>query len=141
MARGREWPYWGLGANLIADAVYPVARVDGDRQPLNGANKYVIHFDKGQTPPVNAFWSLTMYNAKQAFVANPINRYAIGDRDELKFNPDGSLDIYVQHDSPGAAKESNWLPADAGSFNMIMRMYWPKDAVRTGQWIPPAVKK
>ena len=91
-----------------------------------------MHFDKGQTPPVNAFWSLTMYNAKQAFVANPINRYAIGDRDKLKFNPDGSLDIYVQHDSPGKDKESNWLPADAGSFNVVMRMYWPKETAFNG---------
>ena len=91
-----------------------------------------LHFDKGQTPPVNAFWSTTMYNAKQAFVANPINRYAIGDRDRLKFNKDGSLDIYIQHDSPGKDKESNWLPADAGSFNVVMRLYWPKE---TGaQW-------
>ena len=117
------------------------SRVDGDGQPLNGANKYVVHFDKGQTPPVNAFWSLTMYNAKQAFVANPINRYAIGDRDKLKFNPDGSLDIYVQHDSPGKDKESNWLPADAGSFNVVMRMYWPKETAFNGTWTPPPIKK
>ncbi len=94
----------GLGANLVADAFYPLTRIDGDGQPLNGANKYDVHFDKGQTPPVNAFWSLTMYNAKQAFVANPINRYAIGDRDKLKFNPDGSLDIYIQHDRRGRTK-------------------------------------
>lgn len=131
----------GLGANLMADAMYPVARVDADGQPLNGANKYVIHFDEGQTPPVNAFWSLTMYNDRQFFVANPINRYAIGDRDKLKFNSDGSLDIYVQHDSPGKAKESNWLPADAGSFNLMMRMYWPKEAVLDGTWTPPPIKK
>jgi len=131
----------GLGANLPSDAVYPVNRVDSDGNPLNGANKYVIHFDKGQTPPANAFWSLTMYNDRQFFVANPINRYAIGDRDKLKFNPDGSLDIYLQHDSPGKAKEANWLPADAGSFNVIMRMYWPKDAVLSGAWTPPPIKK
>jgi len=132
---------FGLGANLVADAFYPVGRVDGDGQPLNGANKYIVHFDKGQTPPVNAFWSLTMYNAKQAFVANPINRYAIGDRDKLKFNKDGSLDIYVQHDSPGKDKESNWLPADAESFNVVMRMYWPKEAAFNGSWTPPPIKK
>jgi len=131
----------GLGANLPQDAVYPVDRVDADGNPLNGANRYVIHFDKGQTPPANAFWSLTMYNTRQFFVANPINRYAIGDRDHLKFNPDGSLDIYIQHDSPGRAKESNWLPADAGSFNVIMRMYWPKDPVLSGAWTPPPIRK
>jgi hypothetical protein len=132
---------FGLGGNLVADAFYPVARVDGDGQLLNGANKYVLHFDKGQTPPVNAFWSLTMYNAKQGFVANPINRYAIGDRDKLKFNTDGSLDIYVRHDSPGKDKESNWLPADADSFNVVMRMYWPKETAFNGTWSPPPIKK
>jgi hypothetical protein len=131
----------GLGANLPDDAIYPMGRVDGDGNPLNGTNKYVIHFDKGQTPPVNAFWSLTMYNARQFFVANPINRYAIGDRDKMKFNPDGSLDIYIQHDSPGKDKESNWLPADAGLFNVMLRMYWPKEAVRSGAWNPPPIKK
>lgn len=131
----------GLGANLLADAMYPIVRADGSGQPLNGANKYVIHFDKGQIPPANAFWSLTMYNSRQFFVANPINRYAIGDRDKLKFNPDGSLDIYVQHDAPSKDKISNWLPADAGSFNIIMRLYWPKEAVTSGTWTPPAVTK
>ncbi|MGB6191457.1 MAG: DUF1254 domain-containing protein [Terracidiphilus sp.] len=131
----------GLGANIPDDAVYPLARTDGEGQPLDGANRYVIHFDKGQTPPVNALWSLTMYNAKQAFVANPLNRYAIGDRDRLKFNPDGSLDIYLQHESPGKEKESNWLPADAGSFNVAMRLYWPKEPVLSGIWTPPPIKK
>jgi hypothetical protein len=131
----------GFGANIPDDAIYPLTRVDADNNPLNGANKYVIHFDKDQTPPVNAFWSLTMYNAKQAFVANPINRYAIGDRGKMKFNPDGSLDIYLQHDSPGKAKESNWLPADADSFNLILRMYWPKQQVLSGTWTPPPIQK
>jgi hypothetical protein len=131
----------GLGANLPADAIYPIARVDANGQPLNGANKYLVHFDKGQTPPAKAFWSLTMYNSKQAFVANPINRYAIGDRDKLRFNPDGSLDIYLQHDSPGKDRESNWLPADAGDFNVMMRVYWPKEAMTSGAWTPPPIKK
>jgi len=90
---------------------------------------------------VNAFWSITAYTAKQTFVANPINRYAIGDRDKLKFNPDGSLDIYLQHDSPGKDKESNWLPADAGSFNVALRMYWPKDDALSGTWTPPPIRK
>jgi hypothetical protein len=131
----------GFGANIPQDAIYPLTRVDGDGNPLNGASKYIIHFDKGQTPPVDAFWSLTMYNAKQNFVANPINRYAIGDRDKMKFNPDGSLDIYIQHDSPGKDKEFNWLPADAASFNVILRMYWPKEAALDGSWTPPPIKK
>jgi hypothetical protein len=131
----------GLGANLMADAVYPMVRVDADGQPLNGTNNYSIHFEKGQTPPANAFWSLTMYNDKQLFIDNPINRYAIGDRDKLKMNPDGSLDILIQHDSPGRAKESNWLPAPIGSFNVIMRMYWPKEQILNGTWAPPAIKR
>lgn len=131
----------GLGANVPADAFYPMARNESDGNPLNGANKYVIHFDKGQTPPVNAFWSLTAYTAKQTFVDNPLNRYTVGDRDKLKLNPDGSLDIYLQHDSPGKDKESNWLPVDAGSFNIAMRMYWPKDTALNGAWTPPPIKK
>jgi hypothetical protein len=133
--------WFGLGANLPADAVYPKTDVDADGNPLNGANKYVLHFDKGQVPPVSGFWSLTMYNAKQAFVGNPIHRYAIGDRDKLKFNPDGSLDVFIEHDSPGAEKESNWLPADSGNFNLVLRLYWPKETILDGTWTPPAVKK
>jgi hypothetical protein len=133
--------WFGLGANLPDDAIYPALRVDGDGQPLNGANKYVLHFDKGQIPPVNAFWSLTIYNAKQAFVANPIRRYAIGDRDKLRFNADGSLDLFVQSASPGKEKESNWLPAPPDSFNFLMRLYWPKEEVLDGTWAPPGLKK
>jgi hypothetical protein len=131
----------GLGANIPQDAVYPLARVDCDGNSLNGANKYMIHFDQGKTPPVNAFWSVTMFNEKQAFVTNPMGQHAIGDRDALKFNPDGSLDLYLQHDSPGKDKESNWLPAAAGSFNVMMRMYWPKEPVLSGVWAPPPIKK
>ena len=99
---------------------------------LTGAARYVLHFDKGQLPPAKAFWSLSLYGADQFFVANPLNRYAIGDRDKLVFNPDGSLDIHVQHESPGKDKEANWLPAPAGKFVLMLRMYWPKDT-------PPSV--
>ncbi len=128
----------GLGANLPQDAIYPMTKVDGDGNPLTGANRYVIHFDKGQTPPANAFWSVTMYDMQQFFVANPIDRYAIGDRDKLKFNEDGSLDLFIQHDSPGPERESNWLPAPEGEFNLIMRLYWPKESMLDGSWkIPP----
>jgi hypothetical protein len=80
-----------------------------------------------------------MYNAQQFFVENPIDRYAIGDRDKLKTNADGSLDVYIQQTSPGKDKESNWLPAPAGPFNVILRMYWPKDAAATGAWTPPPI--
>lgn len=131
----------GFGANLPEDAIYPNAQVDGRGRKLNGAHRYALHFAKGQTPPVNAFWSLTMYNSKQAFVPNPIERYAIGDRDRLKFNPDGSLDLYLQHESPGKDRESNWLPAPKDDFNLVLRMYWPRPAALQGEWKPPPVQR
>jgi hypothetical protein len=135
----------GLGANLPADAVYPSVFVDADGQPFDGANKYVIRFEKDSAPPVNAFWSVTMYNADSFFVANPINRYAVSSWMPLRKNADGSLEIYVQSESPGKDKEANWLPAPAsGPFNMTMRMYWPKEqapSVIDGSWKPPAVTK
>jgi hypothetical protein len=131
----------GLGANLPEDAVYPRATKDAGGQPLTGANNYVIRFAKGQLPPVGAFWSITLYNSRQFFVTNPINRYAIGDRDKLKFDDDGSLTIYVQNESPGKDKESNWLPAPQDSFNLFMRLYWPKKEIIEGAWKPPEVKR
>ena len=115
--------------------------MDAEGKALTGANRYVIRFAKGQLPPVGAFWSLTMYNSKQAFVDNPINRYAIGDRDKLKFDDDGSLTLYVQHESPGKDKESNWLPAPKDEFNLFMRLYWPKQEILDGTWKPPAVER
>ena len=127
----------GLGANLPEDAIYPMTGVDGDGKTLNGRNNYVIKFPKGQLPPVQAFWSLTMYNARRFFVANPIDRYAIGDRDQLKFGADGSLTLYLQHDSPGKENESNWLPAPEGDFNLILRIYWPRPEALSGAWAPP----
>jgi hypothetical protein len=131
---------FALGANLPEDALYPRTRTDADGKVLTGANRYVIHFPKGQLPPVNAFWSVTLYNSKQAFVENPIGRFAIGDRDRLKFDEDGSLTLYVQHESPGADKLSNWLPAPGDEFNLIMRLYWPKPEALDGTWKPPAVR-
>lgn len=131
----------GLGANISEDAVYPMARVDADGNPLNGSHRHVLHFEKDQIPPVNAFWSLTMYNERQAFVENPIGRYAIGDRDKLKFNPDESLDLLIQQKSPGPDRESNWLPAPSDAFNLILRMYWPKREVLDSAWVPPAVTR
>jgi hypothetical protein len=132
---------FGIGANLAKDAVYPTAFVDGDGQPLAGGNRYVLHFDKGGLPPVNAFWSLTMYDAESFLAANPINRYNIAGWMPLKHNPDGSLDVYIQHDSPGTQKESNWLPAPEGPFSVTLRMYWPKESVLDGSWKPPAIQK
>ncbi len=135
--------FFGLGANVVEDAIYPSAMVDAHGKPLfQSSEKYVLHLEKDQIPPVRAFWSLTMYNDKQFFADNPINRYAIGDRDDLKFNANGSLDLYIQRESPGADKESNWLPAPKeGGFSLTLRLYWPKSNVLDGTWQPPAVKR
>jgi len=131
----------GLGANLPADAIYPLARLDGSGAPLSGASRYKLHFAKGQEPPVNAFWSLTMYDSSGYFVANPINRYAVGDRDRLVRNADGSIDLLIQHERPEGPMAANWLPAPDGPFQLVLRLYWPKQSVVDGRWTPPAVQK
>ena len=131
----------GLGALPPEEAIYPMAPVDSEGKPLSGASNYVLHFEKDQIPPADAFWSLTMYGADQFFVANPINRFAIGDRDKLSFNPDGSLDLYIQNASPGADKDANWLPAPAGPFSMNLRLYLPQRRATDGSWTPPPVKR
>jgi hypothetical protein len=132
----------GLGANPVEDAIYPGAFGDADGQPLRSDKRYVLHFDKDRLPPVRAFWSLTMYDQRQLFAANPANRYAIGDRDALKFNADGSLDLYIQRESPGADKASNWLPAPAsGPFTMTLRLYWPRPEALDGRWSAPALQR
>ncbi|XQQ07405.1 MAG: DUF1254 domain-containing protein [Leptolyngbya sp. IPPAS B-1204] len=131
----------GLGCNLPEDAVYPTAFVDGEGNPLSGVNNYVLHFEQGKTPPANAFWSITMYDKEGFQVPNPINRFAIGDRDSLTFNPDGSLDIYVQAESPGKDKESNWLPAPKGRFEPTMRLYSPRPEALDLTWAPPPFKQ
>lgn len=131
----------GLGANLPEDAVYPLNLSDSDGKPLDGANAYVLHFTREELPPVDAFWSVTLYDPQGFPYANALNRCAIGDRDRLQYNADGSLDLYIQHDSPGAPKESNWLPAPAGPFNLTMRLYAPRSSVTDGAWAPPPVKR
>ena len=131
----------GLGCNLPEDAVYPTAFVDGQGRPLSGASKYVLHFDKGQLPPANAFWSITMYDKEGFQVPNPIDRFAIGSHDRLRFNDDGSLDIYVQTQSPGKDKESNWLPAPKGDFEPSMRLYSPRPEALDLIWSPPPFVK
>lgn len=133
--------YAGLGALPPEEAIYPMAALDADGKSLNGASRYVLHFDKEKIPPADAFWSLTIYGADQFFAANPLGRFAIGDRDELNFNADGSLDVYIQHDSPGAGKEANWLPAPAGPFTMNLRLYLPRREALDGRWTPPAIRK
>jgi hypothetical protein len=131
----------GLGANLPEDAIYPIALVDADGQPLSGEHDYVLHFNKDELPPVDAFWSVTMYDAKGFQVPNPLNRFALGDRDPLRFNPDGSLDIYLQRDNPGPDKEANWLPAPEGAMGLTMRLYAPRKNALDGTWNPPPVRR
>lgn len=132
----------GLGANQPQDAIYPLCLTDADGKPLEGSNNYVLHFTKDELPPVEAFWSITMYDAEGFQVINKLNRFAIGDRDDLQYNTDGSLDIYIQTNSPGSDQESNWLPSPAqGVLGVTMRLYAPKAPALDGRWIPPAVKR
>jgi hypothetical protein len=131
----------GLGANPPEDATYLHCHQDAEGKALDGTKNYRIHFAKDQIPAVKAFWSLTVYDEQGYFTANEMHRYAIGDRDPLKFNADGSLDIYLQHASPGAGKESNWLPSPVEPFNISLRLYWPDDAILEGKWTPPAVDR
>ncbi|MGA7234553.1 MAG: DUF1254 domain-containing protein [Bryobacteraceae bacterium] len=131
----------GLGANLPEDAVYPLNIGDADGKPLKGTNQYTLHFGKNEIPPAKAFWSVTLYDKEGFPTANDLKRNALGDRDALKLNADGSLDLYIQHTSPGIEKESNWLPAPAGDFNLTMRVYSPKVEAIDGRWAPPAVRR
>lgn len=137
----------GLGANRPQDAVYPTSRKDGNgvlARSYDGANDYVVTFKKGQLPPVKGFWSITMYDENYFFVDNPINRYSISARQDLKPNPDGSVDILIQNKSPGTDKEANWLPAPKGKFYLMMRLYWPEEndpTILNGSWVIPAVKR
>lgn len=131
----------GLGANLPEDAIYPLNLGDSTGKPLDGTNNYVLHFSKGDAPPVSAFWSVTLYDTEGFQVANPLNRFAVSSWMPFKLNADGSLDLYFQNQSPGADKEANWLPAPTGPFNLTMRLYGPKSDALTGKWSPPAVTR
>lgn len=131
----------GLGANQPEDAIYPILETDADGQALDGANRYVLHFDADRLPPVDAFWSVTMYDEHGFQVANEIDRYAIGDRDDLTFNTDGSLDILIQPDNPGPDHVGNWLPSVAGPVGITMRLYAPRADALEGRWTPPPVTK
>jgi hypothetical protein len=131
----------GLGANLAEDAIYPLNLADSEGKPLDGANKYVIHFEKGKTPPVNAFWSITLYDPEGFQVANTLNRFAVSSWMPFKSNADGSLDLYFQNESPGKDKEVNWLPAPKGAFNLTMRLYAPATEALNGKWDPPPVAR
>lgn len=134
----------GIYGNSAEEAIYPVVAVDSDGAPLSGANGYTLRFAPGQLPPVNSFWSLTMYKMPESLlVANPINRYLINSPmlPDLTRDPDGGITVYVQNKSPGAGKETNWLPAPEGPFQMILRLYWPKEEALGGTWAPPKAVK
>jgi hypothetical protein len=134
----------GLGANRPQDAVYPTSEGPDIVRKYTGGKKYVMRFEKGQLPPVDGFWSLTMYDAQYFFVDNPLNRYTLSQRNKLKANSDGSIELYIQHESPGKGKESNWLPAPKDQFILMMRLYWPKEnppSILDGTWKVPEVKE
>ncbi|MGM5053973.1 DUF1254 domain-containing protein [Rhizobium sp. 814_E9_N1_1] len=134
----------GIGGNSKQEAMYPVYAVDADGKKLDGANRYALRFAPGQLPPVNAFWSLTMYELPQSLlVANPINRYLLNSPMLPQFvkDADGGLTFYVQNESPGKDKEANWLPAPKGPFIAFMRLYWPKEEALEGKWKHPPMTK
>lgn len=142
-ARRAAIAYAGLGAPTPEDVLYPVTVSDAKGRQLDSREDYVLHFDKGQLPPVNAFWSLHVYNGQHGFAGNPANRYVLRSTDGLKYNADGSLDIYVQRRDPGESKRSNWLapPAADEPFVLSMRLYWPRMTALDGQWAPPPVRE
>lgn len=133
----------GLGANLPEDAIYPVSLKPSLLRDYDGTKAYQLRFPKGQLPPVKGFWSLTMYDEQMFFVANPINRYSMSLRTNPTYEADGSLVIHIQHDSPGADREANWLPAPSGKFHLMLRLYWPETTAPSlidGSWTIPAVE-
>ncbi len=132
--------FMGLGADIPEDTIYPTAYVDGNGKPLDSAHKYVMHYDKGQLQPTNATWSVSQYQGN-FYVPNSLNRYAIAPWMPLKFNADGSLDIYLQAESPGKDKEANWLPTPPGPFNITIRNYWPKEDALNGTYKNPPIKR
>jgi hypothetical protein len=132
--------YNALGANVAEDTSYLVLIFDDRGERLQSEFRYAIHFEREQLPPVHAFWSLTLYDERRYFADNPMNRYALSDRDELAINPDGSIDFWVQRDDPGAGKNANWLPTPRqGTFSLVLRLYWPKPEVVNGGWRPPPI--
>jgi hypothetical protein len=130
----------GLGANRPQDTCYAISTTDAAGQPYSGNFRYVMHFTPGEVVSADGFWSLTMYDADNFFVENPLVRYSLSARDQLKYNPDGSVDLYIQRHPPGANLESNWLPAAEGKFKLLLRFYWPKQSLLGGTWQMPPVK-
>lgn len=135
------WTYFAVGGNLVEDAFYPTTQVDSTGNRLTGEHRYELRFKKDEIPPVDAFWSLTMYNADSYLVDNPLNRYALSGRDPMQYGADGSLTIYIQNESPGSDKETNWLPAPRDAIFLALRLYRPRQAVIDGSWNPPAAMK
>lgn len=131
----------GFGANLPEDAIYPSTVVDSEGRPLNGANRYILHFDKDGLPPADIFWSLTMYDGRGFLVNNKLHRYSVGSLTSPSYNADGSLDIRIQQDNPGGAYEASWLPAPPGEFKLMLRLYGPTPEVLTNRWVPPGVRR
>ncbi|TNF43358.1 MAG: DUF1254 domain-containing protein [Epsilonproteobacteria bacterium] len=134
----------GIWGNSADEAIYPSYYTDAESKPLDGSNRYTIHFEADKLPPVNSFWSLTMYELPASLlVENPMNRYLVNSTmmDQFKRDPDGGLTIYVQHESPGASKEANWLPAPKGPFSVVMRLYWPKKEALDGRWTQPKMQR
>lgn len=128
-----------LGANRPQDMLSLTATADATGTALDGRHQYILHFPRGRTPPVGGFWSLTMYNQDRYFVPNSLHRYRLNSFTRFRYNRDGSLDLYLQKDSPGQGREANWLPAPEGSFFVVLRMYWPREAALNDTWIPPAI--
>jgi hypothetical protein len=131
----------GMGALPPEESIYPIAFTDKDGAPLDGGRDYVLHFEKEELPPADAFWSVTMYDQDGFQVTNPIDRFALGDRDPLRYNADGSLDLQIQHQNPGGEDEPNWLPSAPGPFGLTMRLYLPRPEALDGRWNPPAVRR
>ena len=134
----------GIYGNAKEEAMYPAYFVDAEKQKLGGGHRYTLHFASGQLPPANAFWSLTLYELPASLLsANPLNRYLVNSPmlPGLKRDADGGLTLYVQHESPRADLESNWLPAPGGPFFCVLRLYWPKDEALNGKWRAPPLEK
>jgi hypothetical protein len=131
-----------LGENLPQDAVHPALATDNEGRPLDGNSNYLMHFDRGKLPPVDAFWSVTAYDKDGYFIPNSLGRQALGDRSNLIANPDGTVDLFVQSASPGKDKEANWLPVAAGQpFTLLLRLYSSREPILTGEWAPPPAKR
>lgn len=139
-SRRAYWGMWGLGTNIAKDAVYGVSQLDADMNALNGQTTYRIHFEAGATPPTNAFWSVTNYDADGYLEANEYDRYALGSNHDLEYNADGSLDFYLSHKKP-RGKNLNWVPAPKDDFKVLLRIYWPKQSVLDEEWELPPIER